>query len=664
MSVTHSNGFTANEALKGRRKGSDPLISTARGKLQSRRSKVNDQINRELRMRNGAENLYRATGNKRLKELVAVELSFFNSNIQLLKEELSDLNSDVLVYQHENGLHNVPMIPLGLKETTECDLAVPIKDFILEHYSEDGTQYEREIQELCDLRQDMRTPQRNESGVDLLIEYFNQLHFIEKRFFPPDRVLGAHFHWYDSLTGVPKTQKTMGFEKGSVLFNIGALYTQIGCKQDRTSHAGIQDAISYFQKAAGTFRYLHNHFTNAPSMDMQPHTLTMLIQLMMSQAQECVFECKVLGSNSNNGLLSNVRAAQEAVVVSQMYDDTKLLMTAEPVKDYIPYSWVSMATVKAQYYMALAHTHMATAIIEFADENDSQSLSEFMDALQNTKEVDTENNRLSVPQTQEDRITLGKAHLKGALNCHEEAMRLHDLCKQLRKIDTFQEILKKAHDRCLEKFSSLEEEDDFTEILMFPIINPKTTQNVSPISPEFRNISVVDIFKRLGPITIFNAKNEWSAPRTVTLDRNPDQGFGFSVRGDAPVRVAEMEPGSVAEIGKLKVGDLVVAVGEKDTKWAKHEEVVALVRQCGNHLELKLVTPNLSQDHDTSRSAPGTPNTPLRMQSPRESISTQSNKSNRSRLSAPWTFMRKGSKEKQDKPEKSKEMEDGEAFLH
>lgn len=42
----------------------------------------------------------------------------------------------------------------------------------------------------------MRTPQRNESGVDLLIEYFNQLHFIEKRFFPPDRVLGAHFHWY------------------------------------------------------------------------------------------------------------------------------------------------------------------------------------------------------------------------------------------------------------------------------------------------------------------------------------------------------------------------------------------------------------------------------------------------------------------------------------
>lgn len=39
--------------------GCDPLLSTARGKLQKRRSKLNDEINRELRMRNGAENLFR-----------------------------------------------------------------------------------------------------------------------------------------------------------------------------------------------------------------------------------------------------------------------------------------------------------------------------------------------------------------------------------------------------------------------------------------------------------------------------------------------------------------------------------------------------------------------------------------------------------------------------
>ena len=36
---------------------------------------------------------------------------------------------------------------------------------------------------------------------------------------------------FDSLTGVPNAQRTVGFEKGSVLFNIAALHTQIGARQ-------------------------------------------------------------------------------------------------------------------------------------------------------------------------------------------------------------------------------------------------------------------------------------------------------------------------------------------------------------------------------------------------------------------------------------------------
>jgi hypothetical protein len=41
----------------------------------------------------------RATTNKKLKETVALELSFVNSNLQLLKEQLAELNSSVEVYQ-------------------------------------------------------------------------------------------------------------------------------------------------------------------------------------------------------------------------------------------------------------------------------------------------------------------------------------------------------------------------------------------------------------------------------------------------------------------------------------------------------------------------------------------------------------------------------------
>lgn len=41
----------------------------------------------------------RATTNNKVKETVALELSFVNSNLQLLKEELEELNSNMEAYQ-------------------------------------------------------------------------------------------------------------------------------------------------------------------------------------------------------------------------------------------------------------------------------------------------------------------------------------------------------------------------------------------------------------------------------------------------------------------------------------------------------------------------------------------------------------------------------------
>ncbi|XP_072152446.1 rhophilin-2-like [Bemisia tabaci] len=146
-------------------KGSDPRIATCRGKLQNKRSKLNQEINKELRLRAGAENLFKATTNRKLKETVALELSFVNSNLQLLKEQLAELNSSVEIYQGESPEPMMPMVPLGLKETKEIDFREPFKDFILEHYSEDGTNYEAVIVEFMEMRQAMRTPNRDNSGI-------------------------------------------------------------------------------------------------------------------------------------------------------------------------------------------------------------------------------------------------------------------------------------------------------------------------------------------------------------------------------------------------------------------------------------------------------------------------------------------------------------------
>ena len=93
------------------------------------------EINKELRLRHGAENLYRATTDTKTRETVSLELRFVNSNLQLLKEQLAELNSSVELYQMQNNSEvDVPMIPLGLKETKEIELRDSFKDFILEHY--------------------------------------------------------------------------------------------------------------------------------------------------------------------------------------------------------------------------------------------------------------------------------------------------------------------------------------------------------------------------------------------------------------------------------------------------------------------------------------------------------------------------------------------------
>lgn len=60
------------------------------------------------------------------------------------------------------------------------------------------------------------------------------------------------FPRYDSFTGVPVCQQNLLLEKASVLFNIGALYTQIGTRCNRHTQAGLENAVDAFQKAAGT----------------------------------------------------------------------------------------------------------------------------------------------------------------------------------------------------------------------------------------------------------------------------------------------------------------------------------------------------------------------------------------------------------------------------
>ncbi|XP_059024726.1 rhophilin-1 isoform X10 [Mustela lutreola] len=549
-------------------KGSDPLAQSPHGHPQSRRARVRQQITKELRMRTGAENLYRATSNAWVRETVALELSYVNSSLQLLKEELHELSGGRVEADRPEGEGiTVPMIPLGLKETKELDWSTPLKPFsrgpglpfhspslpawgrgtreawhlplpyqelISGHFGEDSASYEAEIRELEDLRQAARTPSQSEAGLGPLMAYYNQLCFLDARFVATPGNLGLHFHWYDSLTGVPAQQRALAFEKASVLFNIGALHTQIGARQDRSCLEGTHHAIEAFQRAAGP--------------------------------QDC---------------LAQLRLAQEAAQVAAEYRQVHQTMAQPPVRDYVPFPWTTLAHVKEEYFRALAHYHAAMALCDSppAAEVDFPMRQQALRGHPAASEPEPWGTGL--PQKPEERRKLGKAHLKRSILGQEEALRLHAVGRALRTVDLLQAVLTQALRRSLAKYSELDLEDDFLETTEAPDIQPKTQQKPEIRAPSFSRVKVTDIFQRLGPLSVFSARNRWRLVGPVHVTRG-EAGFGLTLRGDAPVLIAAVIPGGPAAAAGLHEGDYIVSLNGQPCKWWRHAEVVAQLRGVGD----------------------------------------------------------------------------------
>lgn len=64
----------------------------------------------------------------------------------------------------------------------------------------------------------------------------------------------------------------------------------------------------------------------------------------------------------------------------------------------------------------------------------------------------------------------GKAHIRRAIQGHEEALRIYGLCHHLNKLEVLQDILKASHQRSLNKYSENENEEEFTDYTEAPDI--------------------------------------------------------------------------------------------------------------------------------------------------------------------------------------------------
>uniref|UniRef100_A0A671RFS8 Rhophilin-2 n=1 Tax=Sinocyclocheilus anshuiensis TaxID=1608454 RepID=A0A671RFS8_9TELE len=532
------------------KKGCNPFAQTGRSKLQNKRVLLNQQIIKQMRMRAGAENLLKATSNNKVREQVVLELSYVNSDLQLLMEQLEGLNSSVEVYQNVQETSSIPLIPLGLKETKDVDFSVALKVSFFHSapsmFTSDIRPSVRWLLRAC------RTPSRNPSGVDLLANYFSQLSFLETRFFSPTRQIGIFFTWYDSFTGVPVCQQNISLEKASMLFNMAALYSQIGTRADRQTQTGLEDAIAAFQKSAGVLHYLKETFTHTPSYDMSPAMLSMLIRLMLAQAQECLFE-QITLPGIRNEFFSLLRIAQEAAKVGETYGEVHQSMIQTPIKNNVPFFWTTMSELKTNHYKSLAHYFVSTALLDHQCKSNTQS------------------------QLLEERRRIGKAHLQRSIMGHEEAIRIHSRCRDLQKLYILSDILQAGLRRSLTKFEQNDKEEEFTDYMLAPDIISKTEKKAEMEIPAATKVKVKDLFQRLGPLSVFSAKQRWSAPRTIRL-RLQDRDLGFTLKGDAPVQIQSLDPLCPAAAEGLKEGDYLVAVGDTECRWLGVSDVMKLLK--------------------------------------------------------------------------------------
>jgi predicted metalloprotease with PDZ domain len=148
-------------------------------------------------------------------------------------------------------------------------------------------------------------------------------------------------------------------------------------------------------------------------------------------------------------------------------------------------------------------------------------------------------------------------------------------------------MLQDAAARTRAKKEEMSEEEGAS--IMAPAIKPSEIA-LKPVFPEFSSVEVEDLFRSLGPLPAFSAENSWSTPRVLTIHRGKG-GLGLSLRGSRPSSVSAVEDGSPAEDMGVCVGDWVLVVDGRDVRYKSHNDVIAIVTDCGEEVTFELVTP-------------------------------------------------------------------------
>ncbi|XP_015969638.2 vacuolar-sorting protein BRO1 [Arachis duranensis] len=227
---------------------------------------------------------------------------------------------------NDDGVLSIP-----LKKTDPVELYLPLRKLVASKYSESDAQKVESVfetlnkcrRDMVERRADLSLPMQR----DCLIHYFKCLSMVEPLFTSissdADPIV---FVWYDAFKpdhkdGVSSQSNDIQLEKAAVVFNLGAIYSQIAASCDRTTALGRHLAIEAFKVAANFFRKLGQVFAKdvvSATLDLTLLFADFLHLLFSTQASELELH-ELLNKNDASYAFQQHRCALAFISVYELH---------------------------------------------------------------------------------------------------------------------------------------------------------------------------------------------------------------------------------------------------------------------------------------------------------------------------------------------------------
>lgn len=261
---------------------------------------------------------------------------------------------------------NSNLLYVPFRSTKDVALGEELRSIIRKEYFQSPNIFENDLTQLTKIRykiSHLKDEQVDKSLEIIVKHYYIQLVNLTKKF--ANEII--EFLWFGTLgykPSGPYKLRSLKFEQYNIIYQLGCLYSQLALKESRFTDDGLKKACNYFQLSAGCFEFLISCIEQDEFMkkynsnnDLSIDTLMHLKYLMLSQAQECVWQ-KAVNSEMKNSVISKL-----SIETSKLYE---FAIEYGNKSDFIKLEFVNHCYVKHYHFLSASHYRQSLICLDKA----------------------------------------------------------------------------------------------------------------------------------------------------------------------------------------------------------------------------------------------------------------------------------------------------------